>query len=289
MIDAKTKLFGLLGNPLGHSLSPFMQNHYMEECGVNGVYLAFPVEAEELGNVIKGMHAMGVVGANVTIPYKEQVIPYLCGMSPAAKACGAVNTLIYTPEGYYGDNTDGAGLLAALEAKYGWNAEEERILLVGAGGAAKGVSVAMALKGAKKICIVNRSPLKAKALAEQIAKLSQTETEAKPYEALEDPELYKEYTTVVNTTSLGMSPHVDERIPVCMEALGETHLVVDLVYNPFETKLLREAAAQGAKTASGLGMFLFQGILAFEAWTGKRPKGEIMEKMLIEELTEQRK
>ena len=287
MIDAKTKLFGLLGNPLGHSLSPFMQNHYMEECGVNGVYLAFPVEAEKLGDVIRGMHGMGVIGCNVTIPYKEQVIPYLCGMSPAAKACGAVNTLIYTPDGYYGENTDGAGLLAALEAKHGWKAEEESVLIVGAGGAAKGVSVAMALKGAKKIGIVNRTTEKAEALAKQIGEICQSETEAKSFDALQDPALYQEYTTIVNTTSLGMSPNVDNRIPVLMDALGNGHLVVDLVYNPLETRLLKEAGAHGAKTASGLGMFLYQGVLAFEAWTGKRPDTKKMEQMLISELSAQ--
>ena len=93
-IDAKTKLFGLLGNPVGHSMSPFMHNIFLEQCGINGVYLAFSVEKESIGNAIRGMHALGVQGANVTIPHKEAVIPYLCGMSKAAQACGAVNTMI---------------------------------------------------------------------------------------------------------------------------------------------------------------------------------------------------
>ena len=117
MIDAKTKLFGLLGNPVGHSMSPFMHNIFLQQCGINGVYLAFAVESGQVGAAMQGMYALGVQGCNVTIPHKEAVIPYLCGMSKAAEACGAVNTLIYTPEGYYGDNTDGAGLLAALEVK----------------------------------------------------------------------------------------------------------------------------------------------------------------------------
>ena len=106
MIDAKTKLFGLLGNPVGHSMSPFMHNIFLQQCGVNGVYLAFAVESGQVGAAMQGMYALGVQGCNVTIPHKEAVIPYLCGMSKAAEACGAVNTLIYTPEGYYGDNTD---------------------------------------------------------------------------------------------------------------------------------------------------------------------------------------
>ncbi|MBQ3509733.1 MAG: shikimate dehydrogenase [Peptococcaceae bacterium] len=285
-IDAKTALFGLLGNPVGHSMSPFMQNQFLEQCGVNGVYLAFAVEKDAIGDAIRGMHAMGVQGANVTIPHKEAVIPHLCGMSKAAQACGAVNTLVYTPEGYYGDNTDGSGLLAALAAKNGWKAAGQKILMIGAGGAAKGVAVAMALEGAAEICIANRTVEKAQQLAEQIAALSDTRTAAISMESLQNPDLYKEYSTIVNTTSLGMSPNVDDMAPVCIEALNEQHLVVDLIYNPMETKLLRLAKAQGAKTASGLGMFVYQGVLAFEKWTGKTPEHiDDIESQLIERLT----
>ncbi len=285
MIDAKTKLFGLLGNPVGHSMSPFMHNIFLEQCGVNGAYLAFAVEPGQVGAAIQGMYALGVQGCNVTIPHKEAVIPYLCGMSKAAEACGAVNTLIYTPEGYYGDNTDGAGLLAALEAKNGWKAAGQNILLVGAGGAAKGVSVAMALQGAAKICIANRSVDKAQRLAAQIAALSDTQAEAVSLDALQDAALYEQYSTIVNTTSLGMSPNVDAMIPIRVDALTSGHLVVDLIYNPLETKLLRLAREQGAQTASGLGMFLYQGVLAFEAWNSVRPDTSQMEQLLIERLS----
>ena len=285
-IDAKTALYGLLGNPVGHSMSPFMQNQFMEQCDVNGVYLAFQVEGEKIGDVMHGMHAMGLQGANVTIPHKEAVIPYLCGMSKAAEACGAVNTLIYTPDGYYGDNTDGAGLLAALKAKNGWQAAGKRILIIGAGGAAKGVAVAMALQGAEEICIANRTIEKAEQLAAQIAGLSDTKTSAVAMERLADEDLYTAYTTIVNTTSLGMSPNVDDMPPVNVGALSESHLVVDLIYNPMETKLLRLAKAQGAQVASGLGMFVYQGVLAYEKWTGKTPGNvDALEAQLIERLT----
>ncbi|MBQ2014020.1 MAG: shikimate dehydrogenase, partial [Peptococcaceae bacterium] len=233
-----------------------------------------------------GMHAMGLQGANVTIPHKEAVIPYLCGMSKAAEACGAVNTLIYTPDGYYGDNTDGAGLLAALEVKNGWQAAGKRILIIGAGGAAKGVAVAMALQGAEEICIANRTIEKAEQLAAQIAGLSDTKTSAVAMDRLADEDLYTAYTTIVNTTSLGMSPNVDDMPPVNIGALSESHLVVDLIYNPMETKLLRLAKAQGAQIASGLGMFVYQGVLAFEKWTGKTPGNvDAIEAQLIERLT----
>lgn len=285
MINAQTKLFGLLGNPVGHSLSPFMQNIFLEQCGVNGVYLAFAVAPDKVGDALRGMFALGVQGANVTIPYKEAVIPYLCGMSKAAQACNAVNTLIYTEKGYYGDNTDGAGLLAALAREHDWRPEGRKILLVGAGGAAKGVSVAMALQGAAEICIANRSGAHAEALAEQIEKLGNVKVTAIPLEQLQREELYSQYHTIVNTTSLGMSPHVERMIPLRAELLGAEHLVVDLVYNPLETKLLRTAKEHGAKTASGLGMLLYQGALAFEAWTGKGVDPELVRQQLIAQLS----
>ena len=284
-IDAKTKVFGLLGNPVGHSMSPFMHNIFLEQCGINGAYMAFAVEKENIGAAVRGMHALGIQGANVTIPHKEAVIPYLCGMSKAAQACGAVNTLIYTPEGYYGDNTDGAGLLAALEAKNGWKAEGQNILIFGAGGAAKGVSVAMALQGAAKIGIANRTAEKAEQLAKQIAELSDTRTDVISMQELQKPEVYQEYSTIVNTTSLGMAPKVDDMVPVCIDALQPHHLVVDLIYNPLETKLLRLAREQGAQTASGLGMFIYQGVLAFEKWNGVRPDTASIEEQLIQRLT----
>lgn len=284
-IDAKTKVFGLLGNPVGHSMSPFMHNIFLEQCGINGAYMAFAVEKENIGAAVRGMHALGIQGANVTIPHKEAVIPYLCGMSKAAQACGAVNTLIYTPEGYYGDNTDGAGLLAALEAKNGWKAKGQNILILGAGGGAKGVSVAMALQGAAKIGIANRTAEKAELLAKQIAELSDTRTDVISMQELQKPELYQEYSTIVNTTSLGMAPKVDDMVPVCIDALQPHHLVVDLIYNPLETKLLRLAREQGAQTASGLGMFIYQGVLAFEKWNGVRPDTASIEEQLIQRLT----
>ena len=238
-----------------------------------------------MGDALRGMFALGVQGANVTIPYKEAVIPYLCGMSKAAQACNAVNTLIYTEKGYYGDNTDGAGLLAALAREHDWRPEDRKILVVGAGGAARGVSVAMALQGAAEICIANRSAEHAAALAEQIESLGNVKAMAVPLEQLQKEALYTQYHTIVNTTSLGMSPHVERMIPLRAELLDAEHLVVDLVYNPLETRLLRTAKEHGAKTASGLGMLLYQGALAFEAWTGKAVDPEPVRQRMIAQLS----
>ena len=143
----------------------------------------------------------------------------------------------------------------------------------------------MALQGAAKICIANRSAEKAEQLAAQITQISGTQTEVVSLDGLQDRALYEQYGTIVNTTSLGMSPYVDDMIPICIEGLTSRHLVVDLIYNPLETKLLRLAREQGAQTASGLGMFLYQGVLAFEAWTGVRPDTGQMEQLLMERLS----
>lgn len=288
MLDAETKLYGLLGNPVSHSLSPFMQNLFLQRAGINGAYLAFAVNNQRIKEVLHGLHALGVGGCNVTIPYKEVVIPYLTGISRTAEACGAVNTLIYQEEGFYGENTDGAGLLKALEAQHQWTAQEASILLIGAGGAAKGVAMAMAFAGAKKIQIINRSLNRAQALAEQLAHYGRLAAEALPLESLQDAGLYQEIDAIVHTTSVGMYPAIHERMPVRLDALEERHLVVDLIYNPLETRLLQEAKARGARVASGLGMFVHQGALAFQHWHHRPPDLTNIEKLVEAQLVHQK-
>ena len=272
MINAQTKLFAVLGNPLGHSLSPLLQNHYFAQTGQNGIYLALPIEPENLESALKGLHAIGVGGCNVTIPYKETVLPYLKALTPQAEACQAVNTLIPTANGFIGDNTDGAGLLAALAYEQHWQPQGQTIVLIGAGGAAKGIAVALARAGALKIDIINRHPQRAQALSSWLSTVTGVSSEGVGLDALAEPELYQRAQTLINTTSVGMSPHIDEMPPVRVQFLTEEHLVVDIIYNPLESKLLRSARIQGAKTSSGLGMFIHQGALSFERWLGIKPQ-----------------
>ncbi len=288
MLDTQTKLFAVLGNPLGHSLSPLMQNHYFAQTGQNGVYLALPIEQENLQAALEGLYAIGVGGCNVTIPYKEAVLPYLAGLTPAAQACQAVNTLIPAEHGFIGDNTDGAGLLAALEHEQQWQPQGKTIAILGAGGAAKGIAAAMAMAGAAKLLIINRHPERARSLCSWLEQLAPIAAEALGMEVLASPALYQMAQTFVNTTSVGMSPHIDEMPPLAVQWLTPAHLVADIIYNPLETKLLRSARLQGAKTSSGLGMFIHQGALSFERWTGLRPQTEPLYAILQAEL-EQRK
>lgn len=284
MIDGATKLFGVLGQPLGHSLSPLMQNYYLRESGVNGAYFAWPVEAKDLAVALGGLKAIGVAGCNVTIPYKEAVIPYLVGLTKAAKYSGAVNTLIPQGKGFVGDNTDGQGLLAAMEAEHGWIAQNRRILVLGAGGAAKGIGVSLALAGAKEIIFANRNFNRAQDLAEALNDLGESHVSAVTVGDLGSRDLYKRVDSVINTTSLGMSPKVEGYPPIAIPYLDETHLVVDIVYNPLQTRLLQLAAAQGAKTCSGLGMFVHQGALAFERWLGIKPDSQGARELLVNHL-----
>lgn len=210
MLDNQTKLYAVLGNPLGHSLSPVLQNHYLAQTGQNGVYLALPVEKAQLEDALKGLYALGACGCNVTIPYKEAVLPYLKALTPAAQACQAVNTLIPTEGGFIGDNTDGAGLLAALQAEQHWTPQGHTIVLLGAGGAAKGIGAALVQAKAAKIVVINRHLERAQALGRWLASLGAVQIDAQGMEALANPALYQEAQVFINTTPIGMSPHSDE-------------------------------------------------------------------------------
>lgn len=288
MLDTQTKLYAVLGNPLGHSLSPLLQNHFFAQTIQNGVYLALPIEKDQLAAALEGLYAIGAGGCNVTIPYKEAVLPYLTALTPAAQACQAVNTLIPTAHGFVGDNTDGAGLLAALEYEQHWQPKGQTIAIIGAGGAAKGIAASMAMAEAGKLIIINRHKERAQALCSWLTQIAPVQAEAFDLSILAEAELYRTAHTFINTTSVGMSPHIDELPPVAIQWLTSTHLVIDIIYNPLETKLLRSARLQGARTSSGLGMFIHQGALSFERWTGIRPQTAPLYAILEAEL-EQRK
>ena len=289
MVDANTKLFAVIGNPLGHTLSPFMHNQFIEQTGFNGCYMAFPLEERLLEQGVKGLIALGVSGCNVTIPYKEAVISYTTALTPLAQLCGAVNTLIPTEQGLLGDNTDGEGLLAALWEEHGWSPKGLDIVVIGAGGAAKGICGALALAGAHKITICNRDIRKARDMAQTIESISETKCAVLSLDQLKDYQLYQAHHTLINTTSLGMAPQVELMPPVNEEAIGELNLVVDIIYNPLETRLLKLAREHGVKVSSGLGMFIHQGALAYERWTGLKPETKAIREQLISQLGKQYK
>lgn len=269
-LDAHTRLAGILGWPVEHSLSPAMHNAAFAELGLNWAYLAFPVHPDRLGEAVAGLAAAGCAGLNVTIPHKQGVLALCSSLSPAARTIGAANTLVPDGEGgFRGDNTDAEGFIRAVDEEAPLTLKGADVLVIGAGGAARAVVFALHERGAV-VRVSNRSPEKAAELGAHVpfarAALDQASSQA---------------AMVVNATSLGMgSDAAPEDLP--LGGLGPDQVVVDLVYRPGGTPWLAAAAARGARTVDGLGMLLHQGAAAFTQWTGRDAPLAAMRKGLLE-------
>ena len=268
MIDAKTKVFGLLANPIGHSLSPRFQNALAAYCGENAAYLPFEVKRPEcLEAALIGAHALGIAGLNVTVPYKEAVIPYLSGLSEEARRIGAVNTLVRSEEGYIGHNTDIAGMESML-LRQGLSIRGAKVLVLGAGGAARSAAVLAALKGAAELVILNRNKERAEALAASLRGMApKLPVFADCLDAWE--KLPGDSYLCIQCTSVGMWPKVEETVIADPRFYEKLSAAADIVYTPAETKFLRLARAAGKPTVGGLPMLISQGVHAFSLWTGK--------------------
>lgn len=278
MIRGTTRLVGLLGWPVAHSRSPQMHNAAFAALGLDWAYVPLPVAPSDLGDAIRGLRAMGFMGANVTVPHKTAVIPYLDEVSPLAQAIGAVNTLRVVEGRWIGENTDVEGFRQAL-AEVGLSARGQSILVLGAGGAARAVLAALALEGAKEIFLVNRSPERARRLIAEFSEaLPRIGLRLPPIHMLHPEEPPPEgVALLINTTPVGMAPEVDaspwppER-PFPWGLQG----VIDLIYDPPRTRLMALAEAAGLPAYNGLGMLLHQGALAFTLWTGREAPLEVM-------------
>ena len=275
MIDGKTRLTGVMGWPVGHSVSPAMHNAAFAAVRLPWVYVPLPVSPEHVGEAVRGLVALGFVGANVTVPHKEAVIPFLDRLTPAAKVIGAVNTILVDSDGHLtGDNTDAAGFLAALQEE-GVEAGEHKPLVLGAGGAARAIAYALSRAGVEPVIIAARNSAKAQRLAAELQAAT-----GKAFVARQLPgdlaELAQESDLIVNATSAGMAPQAaaspwPEEVP-----LRRAMVVYDLVYTPAETLFLHQARAAGARTIGGLGMLVHQGAAAFRLWTGVEPPIAVM-------------
>ncbi|WP_027407874.1 shikimate dehydrogenase [Anoxybacteroides tepidamans] len=272
-------IYGVLGCPVHHSLSPVMHNDAFRELGIAGHYYAFHVEKEHLRDAIKGLKALGIAGVNVTIPHKTAVIPLLDEIDNMARQIGAVNTIVNENGRLIGYNTDGPGFVRALCEETKTDIKGKRVLLVGAGGAARGIYFALASAQASRIDVCNRT----KSNAEQLIEQSAVSIASAAYSLQEAEERLAEYEIVINTTSVGLYPNVDAT-PLSLENLRVNTIVSDIIYNPLETKWLREAKEKGAVVQNGVGMFVYQGALAFEKWTGIFPNVERMRRIVIQQL-----
>jgi shikimate dehydrogenase len=258
-----------------------MQNAAFAALGLNFVYLPFQVSKADLAAAVAGLRALGLAGANVTVPHKEAVLPYLDEVAEEARLIGAVNTIVNRGGRLKGYNTDGTGFLrAAVEA--GFEPRGAAAVILGAGGAARAVSFALALAGARRIAIFNRTYARAEALAEEVSGATGVWAAALPWDELAKcgVEVMGTANIVVQTTSLGMHPQEAAVPPVPANAFRKEQLVVDLVYNPPRTEFLRLAEECGARTENGLGMLLYQGAAALELWTGQQAPVAVMREAL---------
>lgn len=268
-------LYGVLGYPAGHSLSPAMQQAAFDHFGIRAAYHIFEVRPDELNAFLKDASNRGISGFNVTIPYKEQIIPLLDYVSPDARLVGAVNTVKVRSGRLEGFSTDGQGFMADLAAR-GVDPVKKKICVIGAGGASRSVCFALARSAPRELAVFNRDIRKAAHLVDHLREHfpSIAFRHADSVDALDIPGA----EILVNATSVGMKPDdpelVEERF------LHEGLFVYDLVYAPAQTGLLKAAAGKGCRAANGLGMLLFQGMFSFEIWTGHKPPKEIMEAAL---------
>jgi len=280
-ISGKIKLCGVIGDPIEHSVSPAMHNAAFNKMGLDYFYVSFRVKQEDLGKAIEGMKALNIRGLNVTIPHKVAVIPFLDKLDPLAEKIGAVNTIVNDDGTLTGYNTDATGFLQALLEK-GIEPEDKKVVILGAGGAARAISFILAERGSKLV-ILNRTVDKAEECANRVSQVFGRKIEALKLDEENLARALGEADILVNTTSVGMSPNIDE-IPVPSTLLKSALIVFDIVYNPIKTRLQREAEKAGAKTISGIEMLVWQGALAFEKWTDVKAPIKLMRKEAVKAL-----
>lgn len=264
-VNGQTKTCGLIGNPVEHTLSPVIHNMLAEITGRNLVYVPFRVEGENLADAVKGAAALGIQGLNVTVPYKERIIPFLEGVDALAQRIGAVNTLVQAPGGYKGYNTDMPGLYRAMLSD-GVSVDGEDVIILGAGGVARAVAVMLSEK-AGRIFILNRTEQKADAIAEEVnGYAGRQAVKAMPLSSWKD--LPDGKYLAVQATSVGMHPCIDDVLIADADFYKRIHTGYDLIYNPFETRFMKLVQKEGGQAFNGLKMLLYQGIIAYELWNG---------------------
>jgi shikimate dehydrogenase len=281
MITGKTNVFGIIGDPVEHSLSPGMHNAAFKELGLDNIYVPFQVKAEHLEDAIFGAQSLGVKGFNVTIPHKTEVINYLDYLDIAAGLIGAVNTIEFGENGAVGHNTDGIGAVMAIEEVT--PVKNKKVVILGAGGASRAIAFQLLLSGVDNLVIANRTVEKAGELKTDLVEKLDHEVRVSGLDENLTQEL-SDAAILINTTPVGMYPNVDEKPVVTAEMMHPDMVVNDIVYNPLKTGLLNEADKAGAKSISGIKMLMYQGVEAFKIWTGIEPPVEIFQRALMNEL-----
>jgi shikimate dehydrogenase len=280
-ISGRTQVCGVIGDPIEHTLSPIMHNAAFEALELDFAFLAFKVKAAEIGNAISGMRALNIHGLNVTMPHKDLVIKYLDQVDPTAKTIGSANTILNKDGRLFGFNTDGVGALNALEQN-GVKPKGKKVLLLGAGGAAKAIGFTLSQE-TDVLVILNRTPKQATDLAALLRQKFNKKIEAGALSSSAVKNNLADADVLINATSIGMEPNTDKN-SIEPEWLKPNLAVMDIVYNPIETKLAKDAKAAGAKVVSGIEMLIYQGAASFEIWTACRAPIEVMRKAVLNHL-----
>jgi len=275
-ISGKTKVLGLLGWPVEHSLSPAMHNAAFEHLGRDCRYMTFPVKPEFLEDAVRGIRALNLAGVNVTMPHKENVIPWLDKVDADASFIGAVNTIVNTGGKLTGYNTDGKGFMKSLSEAH-ISAGNKNILVLGAGGASRAIGYYLCQKAAR-LFIYDIDRKKAGKLVRDLNKIKGN-VSLFSYPRLGGQEL-SDIDVIINATPLGLKK--SDPLPIDVKLINRRHIVCDLIYK--NTPLLQQASKKGCKTLNGLGMLLWQGVFAFELWTGKKPPVDVMRKALVKNI-----
>jgi shikimate dehydrogenase len=276
----QAELVGVFGHPVAENPTGVMQEAAFKACGLNWRYLTIEVRPEDLEDAILGLRAFNMQGINLTIPHKVAVIKYLDRLSPEAQLIGAVNTVVRDEGHLIGHNTDGKGFLRSLHDNAGVDPAGKRIVFLGAGGAARAMTVELALAGAGHITVVNRTPSRGQELAKHLKDKTAVDTLYVHWQG--EYSVPPEADILVNATSIGLFPNVEEKPAIAMASIRPDLLVCDVIPNPPQTAYLRAVASSGARTLDGLGMLVYQGAIAFQMWTGVEAPIDVMRSALEE-------
>jgi shikimate dehydrogenase len=281
-VSGKTRVCGVIGDPIEHTLSPVIQNAAFNHLKLDFVFLAFHVKADDLENAMRGMRGLGIHGLNVTMPHKSTVIGCLDEVDFTVRFLDSANTILNRDGKLSGFSTDGVGALKALREN-GVDLSGKKVLLLGAGGAAKAIAFAL-VPELGEVAILNRSAEKAEELAETLGHMFNRKVIGGALSPDAIKTNLRDSDVLVNATSAGMKPNLSQSL-VAPELLTSDLAVMDIVYSPVETKLAKDAKTAGAKVISGVEMLIYQGAASFEIWTGKSAPIEVMRKAALNKLS----
>ncbi len=266
------KWYAVIGDPIAHSLSPFMHETWFEEHGIDAAYIPIHVEPSQLEKSFEAMKTLGISGFNITLPHKQSIVSFLDKLEESAMQMNTVNTVHYNGKNFVGSNTDGDGFVQSMLVHQ--VDKSKKVLLIGAGGAARGIAFALKRAGFTDITVTNRTFRRAEELAAEIGGSAVTLTESE--------ERLAEFAVLIQTTSVGLA--TGEALPISLDRVQAGTIAADIIYNPLETPFLKKAQEKKCITLNGVGMFVYQGAIAFEKWTGIQPDTDKMIKLITEKL-----